>query len=304
MRGMALVLAGLSVVACASANKAALKQTSTESAKSFAAGDFGKAIDLHRELYQKDPKNARIQAGYLSEIEAIKRAGDRAKGQGSFVAAQGAYRTLIDSWDGFSAIAGKLSFRRPDLEAGLKDCRVAMCQRIFRQEILAGHHAGALAVYQDAAKEYPGDASVKTMYAKGVGELRAMGAKSLAEKDYGEAGKINRLLLKNLDSFKGLGAPAERGASDRKDLEESLRVCSSGLTNNGLAEYRKGNLEKAIAIWADLLAFDPDNAEIRKAVETAKTQLGQLKGTSPGGAKDGSGRGGKDGQSGLRPGYY
>jgi tetratricopeptide (TPR) repeat protein len=142
------------------------------------------------------------------------------------------------------------------------------------------------------------------MYARGVGELRAMGAKALAAKDYAEAGKITGLLLKNLDSFKGLGAPAERGASDRKDLAESLRGGSSGLTNNGLAEYRKGNLEKAMAIWADLLAFDPDNAEIKKAVETAKAQLGLLKGTSPGGAKDGSGRGGKNGQGGLRPGYY
>jgi len=299
-----LVLAGLSFVACASTNKAALKQTSMESSKSVAAGDFGKAIELHRGLYAKDPRNARIQAGYLSEIEAVKKAGDLARKQGSYIAAQGAYRTLIDGWDGFSAIAGKLSFRRPDLESDLKDCRLAMCQRIFRQELQAGHHAGALAVYQDAAKEYPGDASVKTMYAKGVGELRAMGAKALAAKEYAEAGKINGLLLKNLASFQGLGAPAERDASDRKELTEAIRVCSAGLTNSGLAEYRKGNLEKAIALWADLLAFDPENAEIKKAVETAKAQLGQLKGTTPGGAKDGNGRGGKNGQGGLRPGYY
>jgi len=294
---MVLALAALSFVACASMNKAALERTSAESAESFAEGDFGKAIDLNRDLYEKVPKDAKVLEGFVAAVEEVKRAGDRARVQGSHVAAQGAYRALIDRWDGFSAFELKLSFKRTDLEAGLKDCRLATCQELFRQELLAGHPAAALAVYQDAAKEYPGDTSVKAMYATGVGELRAKGAKALAAKDYAEAGMINGLLLKNLASFKGLGAPAERGASDRKELTEALRTCSAGLTNSGLVEYRKGNLEKAVALWSDLLAFDPENAEIKKAVETAKAQLSQLKRTVPGGAKDGSGRSGKSGQN-------
>ncbi|MCK7476805.1 MAG: tetratricopeptide repeat protein [Candidatus Moduliflexus flocculans] len=63
----------------------------------------------------------------------------------------------------------------------------------------------------------------------------------------------------------------------RERLVEVINVCRQGLTNSGLAEYRKGNLEKAIEIWDSLLAFDPGNAEIKKAVETAKAQLEKLR---------------------------
>jgi len=297
---MALFLAGLGAVACASANRSAIKQTSAESAKWSAAGDFGKGIDIYRGLYEHNPKDAKVLAGYVAALGEVKKAGDRARVQGSYVTAQAAYRTLIDRWDGFAAFTGKLGFRRTEVEAGLKDCRLALCQRIFRQELLAGRYAGALAVYQDAAREYPGDPDAKAMYAKGVGEVRSIGAKALAAKDYALAGKIDGLLLKNLETVEGLGAPAGRGASDRNELTEALRVCAAGLTNLGLAEYRKGNLERAIALWEGLLAFDPGNAEIKKALQTAKAQLGQLKDMAPAGGA----RGGKSGQASQRRGYY
>jgi tetratricopeptide (TPR) repeat protein len=193
-RGAALLLAGLGLAACASSNKAALERISAGSGKSIAAGDLDKAIGLYRSLYEKDPQNAKIAAAYVAEVEAVKRAGDRARRQGSSLAAQAAYRVLIDDWDAISAIAGKLRFMRTDLEAGLKDCRIATYERLFRQELRAGHHDIALAVYQDAAREYPGDMAVKAMCAKGVGEIRAAGAKASAARDFALAGKILGLL--------------------------------------------------------------------------------------------------------------
>jgi len=48
------------------------------------------------------------------------------------------------------------------------------------------------------------------------------------------------------------------------------------LTKAGLEEYRKGNLAKAIAVWEGLLSFDPNNVEIRKAVDTARIQLNEI----------------------------
>jgi len=305
IRGIALFLAGLSFVACASANKAALKPPSAGSAKPLAVEDFGKAIDLHRDLYDKNPGNAKALAGYVSAIGEVKKAGDRARIKGNYAAAEAVYRTLLDRWDGFSVFSWKIGFRRADLEADLKDCRLGSYERSFRQELLSGHHVGALAVYQDAAREYPGDMSVKTMYAKGVGEIRAVGAKALAARDFAPAGKIIGLLLHNLDSFGGLWAPAEREATERKDLTEALRACSFGLANSGLAELRKGNLDKAIALWADLLAFDPENSEIKVALEAAKAELNPVQSAGPVSAvKDGGGGSGKSGQNGLRPGYY
>ena len=167
-----------------------------------------------------------------------------------------------------------------------------MCEREFRQELGAGNYTKALAVYQAVLKDYPGDKAVKTAYANGVGQIRAIGDKALTAKNYALAGKVNGLLLRNLESFKGAGGTAPGGGLSRQGLEESLRVCSSGLTNGGLAEYRKGNLEGAIALWDGLLAFEPGNAEIKKAVETAKAQLGKLKS---------SGRGNGRGRAGVGP---
>ncbi len=289
IKAVALVLSVLSVVACASLGKAPLKQTSSESAASFAAGDYAKAIEFHRSLYVKDRGDGKVVSAYLAMIEDVKSAGDEARGKGSYTTAQGAYGVLAEDWDGFSALAPRLSFTKTDLEAGLRDCLLGLCDRQFREEVGAGNHAKALAMYQTALKEYPGDKAVKAAYAKKVGEIKAIGDKAFAAKDYGLAGKINSLLLKNIESSGGVAGAAARGVS-RQELAEAVRKCSSGLTNGGLQEYRNGNLESAITLWGDLLAFEPDNDEIRKAVETAKAQLNKLKSSAQKGSKRGGGR--------------
>jgi tetratricopeptide (TPR) repeat protein len=289
VKGIALVLSGLTIVACASANKAALRQASVESSKSLAVGDYGKAIELCRKLYEKDRTNGRIVSSCAAMIERVKAAGDTARSKGSWAAAQSAYRVLAVNWDWFSSLAPRLTFKRADLDAGLKDCRLGLCERQFRQEIEAGNHVKAIAIFQSALKDCRDDKAVKARYAKGIAEIWKMGAQALAAKDYALAGRIDGLLLKNLESFEGVVATAAGGGSSKEALTEALRACSTELTNAGLAEYRKGNLENAIAYWDDLLAFDPGNAEIKKAVETAKVQLGKLKRSSKGGSNGGRG---------------
>jgi hypothetical protein len=92
--------------------------------------------------------------------------------------------------------------------------------------------------------------------------------------DYALAGRIHALLLRNYASFEkfrpGVGF-------SRADLTKAIGVCRVKLTNSGLTEYRKGNLAKAIAVWESLLAFDPENTEVKKAVDTAKVQLQEIK---------------------------
>lgn len=281
---LVLVAACLAAGACAPANSAAVKRASAESARSLAAGDYGKALERQKNLYQTDPGDRKIVAGYVATVEEVKRAGDRALGQGRFGSAQGVYRLLLDRWAWFSGFAAKLNFGRADLEAGMRTCRAELCEANFRQELGAGDYAKALAIYQAALKEYPGDKDIHAGYAKGAGEVAAVGAKALAAKDYALAGKVNGLLLGSLATFEALDAPVAGGWPGRKELESAVRLCVSELTNRGLAEYRKGDLKKAIATWEDLLAFDPENAEIKKAVETARAQLGRLKSMAPRGS--------------------
>jgi cytochrome c-type biogenesis protein CcmH/NrfG len=85
---------------------------------------------------------------------------------------------------------------------------------------------------------------------------------------------VNVFLLKNFASFEGLRPPV---AFSKEALTKAVAVCRESLTKAGLTEYRKGNLAEAIAVWKGLLSFDPDNAEIKKAVNTARTQLDGIK---------------------------
>ncbi|HEX9021606.1 MAG TPA: hypothetical protein VF903_10150, partial [Nitrospirota bacterium] len=55
-----------------------------------------------------------------------------------------------------------------------------------------------------------------------------------------------------------------------------LEDCGSHLSQRALAEYRKGNLAEAISIWKSILAFDPANGSIMKAIDTATIQLKNL----------------------------
>jgi tetratricopeptide (TPR) repeat protein len=148
-----------------------------------------------------------------------------------------------------------------------------------RREMKAGRFTKAVGLYRASLKDQPGEKSARADYASAILEIKAAGDRALTRLDYATAGRIHVLLLNNLGSFEGLEgigeAAAESLSKDR--LVEAIKVCREGLTNSGLAEYRKGNLEKAIEIWDSLLVFDPGNAEIKKAVETAKAQLGKVK---------------------------
>jgi len=273
---LALLLA-LILMGCASSNRAALREASTRSAGALAAGDYGLALELYQELYESDRADGKIVSSYASMIESVKAAGDQAGAKGSYAAAQEIYRLLAERWDGFSALARRLSFKKADLEAASKDCGLALCERVFRQDVAKGDHAKALGAYQAAIRQYPEDKAVRARYVKGVAEIAGLAAKSLEAKDYAAAGRTYALLLKNVESFEGGAGTSGESAPTRDSLAEAIRTCVTALTNNGLAEYRKGNLEGAIAVWDELLGFDPGNAEIKKAAETARAQLGKLK---------------------------
>jgi tetratricopeptide (TPR) repeat protein len=278
----AFVVTSLVFAACATANRAAVKGASADSGRALAAGDFEKAIEIQKQLYRNDPRDKKILSGYIRTVEEGNKAADLALRRGSYETASGTYRILLDGWDGFSAFAAKLTFRRADLEAGLKSCLIAQWGVQYGQELRAGRYDKALAVYRAGLREYPGDKTLGSAYAGAVDELEAIGSKALAADDYAKAGTVYALLFRNFTSFDKLST---RPGVSKEKLAEAIELCRSGLTKNGLAEYRKGNLEKAIATWESLLVFDPENAEIRKAVETAKAQLAKIKSMAPGASR-------------------
>jgi tetratricopeptide (TPR) repeat protein len=259
--------------ACSLTNKALLKQASIGSKQALAVGNFQKAIDICKEAYLKNPRGKELQANYIRTVEEIKRTADRALGRQDYVLAGSIYRVLSNNYADFKAFAARLTFKKSYLEATLKYCRIAVLDGQAQQDLKAGDFAKALETYQTALKEFPADVGLAANYLRTVHEIKAAGDKARADKDFARCGKVNTLLLKNFPSWEGL-QPAVAFA--RTDLVEAVAACRDSLTKTGLTEYRRGNLAKAIAVWEDLLAFDPDNAEIKKAVDTAKTQLNEI----------------------------
>jgi tetratricopeptide (TPR) repeat protein len=248
-----------------------------------ARGDHQSTLELLKKRYQDEPGDKNLLSDYVGAVEEIKKAADGSRDKGNYSQATGTYRLLLDSWAGFSWFEEKLPFRKADVQAGVKDCRVGLVGIQARQELGAGNYEKALTTYQAALHDYPGDKTLKDGYAGVAAALKAAGAKAFAAKDYAQAGKEYSLLLKYSAPPGGSGAATD---SNRKEMDEAVKLCSSNLTKRGLAEYRKGNLDKAIAAWESLLVFDPDNVEIKKAVETARAQLGKLKSLAPGGGVD------------------
>ena len=268
------VLCGLFLSACALADKIKTKQPPVESRPVLAEGDFEKALDDFKAAYEKTPRDKKLAAKYQGTVLEIKAIGDKAFGAKDFARAGGIYRILLDRYGDFGAFAATLPFKKVQLETAQKECRIMAVDNPAARAVKAGNFARALDIFQAALKESPGDAELAAKYRGTVLEIKAIGDKAFGAKDFAQAGRVNASLLRNYASFEGLKPPV---AFSKEDLTKAVVACRENLTKTGLAEYRKGNLAKAIAVWEGLLAFDPDNAEIKKAVNTAWTQLDGIK---------------------------
>ncbi len=60
-------------------------------------------------------------------------------------------------------------------------------------------------------------------------------------------------------------------------VKEYIDEGSRALMEEGLAEYREGNLGYAIKIWKKIIIFNPNYKEARKAIDTATVQLNNLR---------------------------
>lgn len=88
------------------------------------------------------------------------------------------------------------------------------------------------------------------------------------------AGKIYRLVVEAYPRTPALSAQVKRS---REQLLEDIRSCAERMMDSGIAEYRRGRMEEALALWQNILAFDPKNAGARQAVDTARRQMDTLR---------------------------
>jgi tetratricopeptide (TPR) repeat protein len=92
--------------------------------------------------------------------------------------------------------------------------------------------------------------------------------------EYEAAGLSFRLALESYPSASGIRG---RVKFSPDEIVALIDGCSTNLMEEGLLSYRKGALQNAIDAWEKVPGFDPANEEAKKALDTAATQLRNLK---------------------------
>ncbi len=251
------------------------EQPLIEADQALASGQSARALDIYKTQLELKPENKKIQAAARGALEEIKKKADEARNQKHYSLAMEGYLLLLNNFDYFSHLIPDLSFNSTEIEQYLKECRLENYLARIDQNLKAKKYEQASSLLQEALKAGPGEPRLKKQIEKLLIELKSSGDRSLSDLDFARAGWYYSLAKKNWSKFKGYtGSLSFR----LEDLDSGLKTCSQQLTNQGLVEYRKGNLKGAISIWESILTFDPDNEQIKKAIETARAQLQQIKG--------------------------
>lgn len=245
-----------------------------EADRALNAGDYEKALEIYRTHFELDRENARLRSAIAAALETVKREADSARKQGRYGTAIMYYRLLAESFERFASFSPGLSFSSAEVRSSLRLCRAGIRAGEAEQALAAGQYEKAFAILAGALKDSPGDPDLRTVLERAFKETGAAADRELSAGEFAAAGRKYALLR---DAPAGLKSMTYATGLDSAELERALKRCSASLTNLGLIEYRKGNLAGAITIWESLLSFEPDNVEVKKAVQTARAQLEKIK---------------------------
>ena len=254
----------------------AQKQTDTldkQVRMEIGAREFQKAIDLHREIYQKYPQDPAVRSSYIRTLESIKSRGDHAFERNDLKSAGNIYGILSKNWVHFADFSQCFSFNRNFLEKKIKTCRCLFVEEQLSSYLQAREFLKAIDICREVYQKYPQDPTVRSGFIKTLESVKTSGDRAFERSDFALAGRVYEILLKNISSVKHLNGSF---SFNREGLIAKIRNCKKILFENGLEQYRSGNLNQAISLWKSILAFDPENQEIRKAVDMATLQYKNL----------------------------
>jgi tetratricopeptide (TPR) repeat protein len=142
------------------------------------------------------------------------------------------------------------------------------------QYINQGDFIKALDLSAAACRNNPTDQSLLANYHQIIEEVLLAADEALRREDFASSGRAYFALLNDYPRYQKLD---RKVSIDRGFLHARLKDCRSNLSQRALAEYRKGNLTEAISLWKSILAFDPQNAAIKKTIDRAAIQMKNLK---------------------------
>lgn len=259
---------------CVSPKKNNLQQIFDRQQMFVSSGQLQLAIDGYNQALTDYPYEAQILDNYIRTVENIKNAAEKAYIAGNYSHALGVYTILLDNFHYFRTFRNSLSFDQDFLGLKQKNCLIALNETQVNNAIKTDNYIKAVGLYQTLFHDYRNDRLVAQSFKKTVSSLYQRGEAALENDDLVACGCINYALLKNYNLIERSDFSFPFSNSS---LQERLRECRDGLTKKGLEYYRKGNLKEAISTWKGILEFDPENVEIKKAIENSEDQLKKIK---------------------------
>ncbi len=237
------------------------------------AGKFQRAIDLWKEIYQKYPQASNVRSRYIKTLESIKGRGDLAFETKDFSLADKIYEVLANNWVHFSDFSQSISFRKDFLEKKIEISRCLFTEEQVSFHLRTGEFRKAIDLCKEMYYKYPQDPRVRSDYIKTLESIKGSGDRAFEGSDFALAGSVYEIVLRNVSSMRRLNGSL---SFSRESLTAKIEDCKKFLFENGLEQYRSGNLNQAISLWKSILAFDPENREIKRAVEMATFQFSNL----------------------------
>jgi tetratricopeptide (TPR) repeat protein len=267
------VLLLFSFSSCGWVKRTQVKSAVDEAHQELRSGDFQKALDTYQLAYKKYPKDSEMLKNYIGAIESMKAQGDEAFGRENFAQAQITYDLLLKNFPRFSDFANLLSFKKNFLVTRLKMSRMLPAEKQARSCLKNGDVQKGIDIYRGLIQQYPWDTTVRNGYVSLLKSIKGQADLDFKRKDFAQAGRTYRILLKNYSSLSHLNRFFSYNAGL---LDTGIETCRKILFEDALEQYRSGNLSQAISIWKNILTFDPENLEVKKAMDKAILQTRNL----------------------------
>jgi hypothetical protein len=149
--------------------------------------------------------------------------------------------------------------------------------KLAQSQVAQGEYKKALALYSAADMKYSHDTDLQRHYVRTGERIRSAADTAFQQGVFSQAGGIYQILLKSGITGKIFQEPL---SFDRVYLRNRINSCSKALMELGMAKYRKDDLDGACCLWNKVLAFDPGNKAVTKALKTTSKQRQMLKNIS------------------------
>jgi tetratricopeptide (TPR) repeat protein len=263
----------LSLSSCGWEKRTQVKSDINKAHQELRSGDFQKALDTYQLADKKYPKDSEMLKNYIETIESMKAQGDEAFDRENFVQAQITYDLLLKNFPRFSDFANLLSFKKNFLVTKLKMSRMLPAEKQAQSCLKSGDVQKGIDIYRGLIQQYPWDTTVRNGYVSLLESIKGQADLDFKREDLALAGRTYKILLKHYSSLNRLGRSLSYNSGL---LNIKIENCRKILFENGLEKYRSGDLGQAISIWRSILTFNPENPEVKKAVDRAILQSKNL----------------------------